>query len=117
MGFPSHSLYGGAFGISDPRGRALHYAQIPADTHILITHSPPYGILDGRPGTNEHQGCPELLEAVTRIRPLLHIFGHVHSGYGILETAYTTFVNAALLGPDGDIANRPILFNLPEVEP
>ena len=78
MGFPSHSLYGGAFGISDPRGRALHYAQIPADTHILITHSPPYGIL---------------------------------------ETAYTTFVNAALLGPDGDIANRPILFNLPEVEP
>jgi Calcineurin-like phosphoesterase len=111
-GSPVTPLYGGAFGISDPRGRALNYAQIPADTHILITHGPPYGILDGLPGTNEHQGCRVLLEAVKRIRPLLHIFGHVHSGYGILETLEMTFVNAALLGPHGDIVNRPIMFNL-----
>jgi Icc-related predicted phosphoesterase len=95
-GSPVTPLYGGAFGISDPKGRALHYAQIPADTHILITHGPPYGTLDGLPGTNEHQGCLVLLEAVKCIRPLLHIFGHVHSGYGILQTADTTFVKAAL---------------------
>jgi Icc-related predicted phosphoesterase len=115
-GSPVTPLSGVAFGISDPKERARYYAQIPDDTHILITHGPPYGILDGPPGTNQHRGCPELLNAVKRIKPLLHIFGHVHTGYGIHETTNTTFVNAALLGPDGDIANKPILLNLPEIE-
>lgn len=114
-GSPVTPLLGGAFGISDPRERARHYAQISAGTHVLITHGPPYGILDGTPGTTQHQGCRELLDAVQRIKPLVHIFGHVHAGYGIHERAGTLFVNAALLGPDGDIANKPILLNLPEI--
>jgi Icc-related predicted phosphoesterase len=112
-GSPITPLYGGAFGISDPEKRAAHYATIPSDTHILVTHGPPYGILDGKPGTTEHFGCPELLKAVKRVKPLLHIFGHVHSGYGILQTPDTTFINASLLGPDGYILNKPVLIDLP----
>lgn len=112
-GSPITSLYGAAFGISDPAKRAAHYASIPSDTHILVTHGPPYGILDGKPGTSEHFGCPELLMAVQRVKPLVHIFGHVHTGYGVLETPETTYINASLLGPDGDILNRPVFFDLP----
>ena len=100
--------------MSDPAKRAASYAAIPSDTQILITHGPPYGILDGEPGTSEHLGCPELLKAVQRIKPLVHIFGHVHSGYGVLDTSETTFINASLLGTKGDIANTPILFDLPQ---
>ncbi len=105
-------MYGGAFGMSDASQRARHYAQIPLDTHILVTHGPPYGYLDGLAGTTEHLGCRELLAAVQRVKPRLHVFGHIHSGYGILETPHTIFVNAALLGPEGEIANKPILLDL-----
>lgn len=112
---PVTPLYGGAFGISDPAKRAAHYERIPANTHILVTHGPPYGILDAKAGTTERFGCPELLNAVQRIKPLVHIFGHVHIGYGILQTADTTFINAAVLGPDGDTKNKPILINLPRL--
>jgi hypothetical protein len=30
--------------------------------------------------------------------------------------ADTTFINAALLGPDGDMLNKPVLFDLPRRE-
>lgn len=113
-GSPITPLFGGAFGNSDPASRATHYAAIPSDTHILVTHGPPFGILDGKPGTSEHLGCPQLLEAVQRVKPLLHIFGHVHSGYGVCQTPDTTFVNASLLGPDGAISNKPIIIDLPK---
>jgi Icc-related predicted phosphoesterase len=113
-GSPITPLDGGAFGVSNPEIRAAHYTKIPMDTHILVTHGPPFGILDGKPGTSEHFGCPALLQAVRRIKPLVHIFGHVHIGYGIWQSADTTFINASLLGPDGDILNKPILFNLPQ---
>jgi predicted phosphohydrolase len=105
----------GAFSIPDAVGRARRYAQIPRGTNILITHGPPYGILDCSPGSQDHRGCPELLEAVERIKPKLHVFGHIHAGYGIHQAPDTTFVNAALLGAGGDIANRPILLSLDQI--
>jgi Icc-related predicted phosphoesterase len=89
-------LYGGAFGKSNAADRKRHWEQIPEDTDILITHGPPFGILDAAPGSQLHEGDPELLEAVLRIKPRLHVFGHVHAGYGTLRTKDTLFVNAAL---------------------
>jgi Icc-related predicted phosphoesterase len=115
-GSPVTPLYGGAFGLSNPIDRARHYAQIPADTDVLVTHSPPFGILDRSPGQTEHAGCRELLKAVERIKPKIHIFGHVHGGYGIYETADTTFVNAALLGPDGALQNPPIHLRIKRID-
>jgi Icc-related predicted phosphoesterase len=44
----------------------------------------------------DHIGSPEILEAVKRIKPLAHIFGHAHSGYGTLKKGKTLFVNGAL---------------------
>ena len=41
---------------------------------ILITHGPPYGILDKTSGS-ENVGCEDLYEAVKRIKPKYHIFG------------------------------------------
>lgn len=64
--------------------------KIPIDTDIIITHGPPFGILD------TGVGCEELLAKVTKVKPKLHIFGHVHSSYGIYEVNGTKFVNAAV---------------------
>jgi len=108
-----HSV--GSFAVADPEDRARRYAQIPLDTDILITHGPPFGILDCAPGESQHQGCRVLLDAVERLKPKIHVFGHVHQGYGIFETPDTLFVNAALLGPDGDIDRPPIVLSINEL--
>jgi len=62
--------------------RRKHWARIPEGWDILITHGPPFGILDAVPGSNGHEGCPEHLEAVIEARPRLHVFGRVHAAYG-----------------------------------
>lgn len=50
---------------------------IPRDTDILVTHSPPEGILDFVNG--DHEGCEHLMQAVMEIKPKLMLFGHIHS--------------------------------------
>ncbi|CAN8102146.1 unnamed protein product [Discula destructiva] len=50
--------------------------RIPMDTDVLVTHTPPKGHLD------LGLGCPGLLDEVWRVRPKLHVFGHVHWGRG-----------------------------------
>ena len=65
------------------------FALIPDDVDILVTHGPPYGILDAvrkyGPFSHEREECvgsESLLKRVFDIRPQLHIFGHIHEGYG-----------------------------------
>ncbi|RAO72478.1 uncharacterized protein BHQ10_008490 [Talaromyces amestolkiae] len=53
---------------------------IPPETDILVTHTPPYTHRDL--GPNFSIGCPFLLSEVWRVRPILHVFGHVHFAYG-----------------------------------
>ena len=65
-GSPVTPLYGGAFGMSKAEDRKRHWAQVPEETDILITHGPPFGILDHAPGSQQKEGCPELLEADSR---------------------------------------------------
>jgi len=112
-GSPLTQHYGGAFGRSNVADRVRTYSTIPIDTDILITHGPPYGVLDGCP--DEYPGPAgdrELREAVIRVKPKMHVFGHVHSGYGVRPTRHTFFVNAALFGLDGTLENRPIVVEM-----
>jgi Icc-related predicted phosphoesterase len=106
-------LLGEAFGVVSDNDRAKLYSQIPDDTDILVTHGPPYGILGQAPGSEYHGGCRQLLAAVRRVRPMMHVFGHVHGGYGTFSTPNTLFVNAALPGKGYDLSNRPHVFKLP----
>ena len=85
---------------------------IPEDTHVLVTHGPPLGILDAALGERQSSGHPELLKAVRRVVPRIHAFGHIHSAYGIVEWGGTTFVNAALLDAHGGIGHPPIVLRM-----
>jgi Icc-related predicted phosphoesterase len=49
------------------------WKKIPSDTDIPITHGPPFGILD------KNVGCEELLAKVIKVKPKLHVFGHIPS--------------------------------------
>lgn len=111
-GTPVTPLYGSAFGLSSPEDRKRLCGQIPEDTDILISHGPPFGILDSAPDSGLHAGCRELADAVTRLRPKLHVFGHVHGAYGMFQTEHTTFVNASLLGFHGGLDNSPLVFRM-----
>jgi Icc-related predicted phosphoesterase len=114
-GSPTTPLYGGAFGLSSPADRVRLYAAIPEDVDVLITHGPPYGILDHCPESPHHVGCPQLLEAVTHLKPRLHVFGHVHGAHGMVNNEETLFVNAALVGPHGDLSGSAIVLRIPQV--
>ena len=51
---------------------------IPRDTDILITHTPPRWHCDLSHG----MGDENLLREIWRVRPSLHVFGHIHWGVG-----------------------------------
>jgi Icc-related predicted phosphoesterase len=112
-GSPMTPLYGGAFGKSSPSDRVRHWAGIPDDVDVLITHGPPHGILDLSPGQAERAGDRELMARVNDLPSLrLHCFGHVHGGYGRLEKDDVVFVNAALMGLLGDIDQTPVALRM-----
>lgn len=69
---------------------------IPEDLDVLITHGPPYGILDVSSYTKESVGCELLLQAVEEKKPKFHVFGHIHGSNGVQVGEHTTFINAAI---------------------
>ncbi|KAF2398319.1 Metallo-dependent phosphatase [Trichodelitschia bisporula] len=79
-GAPQIPLCGGSdFAFQYPRGQDAWSESIPADTSILVTHSPPKYHRDM---AQIPLGCEWLLKEVWRVKPKLHIFGHIHVGAG-----------------------------------
>ena len=68
---------------------------IPNDTNILVTHGPPYGILDLCPD-GRIVGCEDLMDRVNIVKPDVHIFGHIHHSHGEKHINGTSFYNAAI---------------------
>lgn len=79
-----------------------HWDKIPNDTNILITHGPPYKILDelvfpNGEGKGHFVGCEVLLKKVQEIKPDLHFFGHIHNWGGReIHQDGTSFYNASI---------------------
>ncbi len=84
--------------------------KIPSDTNVLITHQPPYSILDF--SANINHGDSNLLEIVLKTKPKYHLFGHIHGAYGIEKSEHTTFVNAAILSENYELMYVPILLKV-----
>ena len=82
-----------------------NYNNIPNDTDVLITHSPAYGILDYDDGIN--YGSEDLLSVITRVNPIVHLFGHIHKQHGITSIGTTTFSNGAIMNEDYSKLNQP----------
>ena len=89
---------------------------IPDDIDILVTHSPPYGILDETydPVARLFKQCgsKSLLKRVCEIKPKLHVFGHIHEGYGEVLAEWqhpnTKFINASYVNEHYEPVNKPI---------
>lgn len=91
---------------------------IPMDTDILITHSPPFGLLDGIPlddGSLFHAGSKSLYGWLKYVqRPRLHVFSHIHEAYGQEEhfpahnDNMMISVNCSIMNEKYKPVNKPI---------
>lgn len=74
------------------------FNHIPGGLDILITHGPPYGILDENRQDFEinNPGSKALKDVVEKQKPQVHAFGHIHQGYGQKQIEKTHFINAAI---------------------
>lgn len=69
----------GYWGFQYRREQGHNFEMEGAD--IAMTHGPPKGLLDKTFSWNE-AGCMALLGAVSKARPKLHCFGHIHEAWG-----------------------------------
>lgn len=88
-----------------------HWDLIPNDIDVLITHGPPFDILD-QTVRGDKTGCVDLLNKVLEIKPKVHVFGHIHEAYGKKELNGTTFINASLLNERYHYVNDPVVLEI-----
>jgi len=97
------------------RGPAIltHWKKIPDECEILITHGPAAGFGDWCL-RGAFAGCLDLLHEVqVRVRPLVHLCGHIHESNGAWTDGQTTFINAATCNIRYKPMNHLWVFDLP----
>lgn len=105
-------FYDWAFNLQRGPEIRAKWDMIPDGIDILITHGPPYGFGDQVP-SGERVGCVDLLDTIERIKPKLHICGHIHLGYGVYQTKVDTkVVNASICNEEYFPENAPVVIDL-----
>jgi Icc-related predicted phosphoesterase len=94
---------------------AEKFAMIPDDVDILVTHSPPFSVLD-RTSDGLQVGSSSLMAAFVskRIQPKLWVWGHIHEAYGQTKMDWcdTILVNASHVNERYQPVNKPIRVEL-----
>jgi len=96
-----------------PRGDRIRqkWELIPDNTQILVTHGPPFGVLD-RNYEGILCGCEDLGNRLKHLNDLkLHVFGHIHEGYGIIDATHKS-VNCSIMDREYKPVNKPIKITL-----
>jgi Icc-related predicted phosphoesterase len=88
------------------------WAAIPDNTDVLITHTPPFGVLDFSSSAQENVGCELLRRRLEFISPKLHVFGHVHEGRGQEINNDTVCINASSVDSDYEPVHKPVVVDL-----
>ena len=104
-------LQGWAFYLSEVELREK-WSLIPDDTDVLITHTPPGGILDQPRSRQINCGCEHLLRRVRKVRPRFHLFGHNHASAGLEKDGPTTFVNASVVDSKLEVVRGALTFDI-----
>jgi len=103
-----------AFNLARGPSIAERWAQIPSEVDVLITHGPPAGILDEVITATHAQsvGCDDLARELERLKPRLHVFGHIHESYGRKTVGDRLFVNASTCTENYRPLNPPVVVDL-----
>jgi Icc-related predicted phosphoesterase len=105
-------FYDWAFNLQ--RGKQLeeNWKKIPEDTDVLITHTPPRGILDKVKGKDGHVGCDDLLNRINELNIKINAFGHIHEAHGTEEKNGVLFVNSSICDERYNPVNKPIVVDI-----
>jgi Icc-related predicted phosphoesterase len=95
------------------RGRDM-FDRAPTDIDVLVTHAPQWLVMDREKKRGEHCGSTAVGRYVGRCPRLkLHVFGHVHEGYGTSPVGQEPVrVNACSLNREYEPVNKPIVLDL-----
>jgi len=90
---------------------AEKWARVPMGVDVIISHGPPHNILD-EDAHGKHVGSFEHSFAVSKLRPKLNVFGHIHEAYGVEHLNGTDYINCSLLNERYIPINKPIVYEL-----
>lgn len=102
--------FGYGWGFNYDRGPSIDgiWKKIPENTDILITHGPPFGILDAvKYGSTVGVGCSNLSGRISERDIKAHFFGHIHESYGHALDNGTHYFNCCSLDEDYYPSNMP----------
>lgn len=106
--FPWYELNGSCEWYEHRETQRKTWEAIPEDVEILVTHGPPYGILDAvptnlwgcsGPGEKYIQNCGDeiLMDEIKKRKKLkYHFFGHIHESYGKKKHKGVNYYNVAI---------------------
>ena len=83
---------------------------IPEDVDVLVTHEPPFKIMDETNGT--HWGNELLRKRIFETKARFHFFGHAHEAYGTEKHRGIVFSNGAVLDDQYQFQCKPKVFVL-----
>lgn len=114
--FPGMNPHCKAFTCDTEEELAEKWALIPHGTDILITHSPPYGILD-KTIDGESVGSKSLALKIGNMNnpPKLWVCGHIHEAYGqdkAIRQKPCIMINASHVNEYYKPVNKPIRIEL-----
>lgn len=113
-------FHGDRWGFNKHRGPDIKeiWNKIPLGTDVVITHGPAAYMGDFTIYDKQYVGCQDLRRVLKDIKPMLHVAGHIHEGYGYSYDECTTFVNASSCDIHYSVSNKPweIIINKAERE-
>ncbi len=105
--------------MKDDDQRKRYWEMAPDDVDVLVTHGPPFGLLDQATPDGEHLGCIHLRNYIERVKPKLVCFGHIHgSGGSVLPLKHwdgeddTILVNASVLDEKYKLVREPVILEI-----
>lgn len=108
-GSPVTPTFGHGWAFNKNRGDDIKevWKNIPMDTDVVITHGPVNCHVDYVPSNNYYAGCDDLRNRIKAVKPLLHLSGHIHEGYGYSYDQDTNYFNGSICNLSYEAVNAP----------
>lgn len=113
--FPDHWVFN--HGRNSIHANRIHEDIMDSHPDVLITHSPPFGVLDQCPSMRDtshmvHVGCEVVRKTIEELQPKLVVCGHIHEGYGTAKIGKTHVINASCMTGRYRLENKPIIIEV-----
>ena len=113
--FPHHWVFNHAQ--ESIHAKRIHEDIMDIYPDVIISHSPPFGYLDGCPDLDNpfeevHVGCKVMLRTIEELQPKLFVCGHIHEGYGTAKIGRTHIINASCMTGRYRLENKPIIIEV-----